>query len=142
MTHERLVGYLSYKDRYDRYHVTSLSKYNIDKWPLEKDYFEVRRITKKYKDKLEAKLANVDDYTSCTPWEQEGFYFVLQKGKLLAEKIYQNKDFEQCTIDDLLGYPIIIDAKIILYKSPKFKKVGCKIQAIHIKNLEPIVNFC
>lgn len=141
MSTERLVGFLSYKDKFERYHVTELFKHNTDKWNCEKDYFEVRRITKKYEGQLKFKLAEVkdDNYTICNPWEADGFYFVVKKDKIQAEKIYDDKGFEACTVDDLLGYPIIIDAKISLYKSPKFSKVGCSIQAVHIKNLEPIV---
>ena len=152
MTTEKLAGFLSYKDKYDRYHVTLLSKHNSDKWPWDKDHFDVKRIVTKYKNKLQTKFDEIekqhplDNYTICSPWERDGFYFVIKKDKLVAEKIYKkienddNVSFEQCIIDDLLGFPIVITAKVTMYKTPKFKKVGCSIQVQYIKNLEPIDN--
>jgi hypothetical protein len=141
MSKERLVGFLSYKDKFDRYHVTTLSNHNNEKWLQTKDHFDVHRITTKYKNKLQYKIADISnhDYTICTPWEKDGFYFSVDKSKIISEKIYDDKSFESCSVDDLLGYPILINTKISLYKTPKFMKVGCKIQALHIKNLEPIV---
>jgi hypothetical protein len=142
MTSERLAGYLSYKDQYNRYHVTMLPRYNSEKWEHSKDHFSMKMITKKYEKKLQSKLLTVDkNYTICTPWERYGFYFVINKDKTVAEKIYETKEnVEECDVDDLLGYPIIIDAKVTMYKTPKFEKVGCKIQACYVRNLEPILD--
>lgn len=141
MSQEKLAGFLSYKDKYDRYHVTSLSLHDNNIWVSDKDHFNVTRITNKYKDKLKSSLEMVDpldNYTTCDPWEKSGFYFVIDKDKIICEKIYEDKTFESCSIDDLLGYSVVINAKIVMYKTPKFKKVGCKIQALHVKNLENI----
>lgn len=149
---ETYVGFLSYKDHYNRYHVIRLSKYNSDKWTTSKDHFNMAELERRINFKLDSKYEYqsekdpLTEYEKCNPFNKNGdggFYFVTDP-KIMAEKIYKTVEipkitsFEPCLIDDLMGCPILIDTKSTLYVSPKLGKIGYKITALHIKNLEPI----
>lgn len=129
MSLEKLVGFLSYKDKFNRYHVLNLSHYNKEKWdPSIKDHHNMKNIEERYTDKIYERLLNLDiddlddsNFQTVNPFEPNGFYFVVDK---------------KCNkVADFMGCVISIDCKMQLYTSEKFRKVGCKINALHIKKL-------
>ena len=160
--HETYAGFLSYKDKYNKYHVIPLSQYNKDKWPRDKDHYNMKALEERAGYKIETRYVFQSEkdpfaeYKKCSPFSHKGdgsFWFVVND-KTQAEKIYEAKEkeitnddgtehvekdvpFKNCSVDDLMGCPVVIQTKSILYHSKPLKTVGYKLTAEHIKNIEP-----